>query len=302
MKKLAILIPQYKETDEIIQPLLDSIKMQNGINLNDIEIIICNDGSETLLSEDFLKSYKLPIKYYVCAHKGPAGTRNNCMSYADAEYYMFCDADDCFSDMMALYNIMNCITAKHPDVIISPFYLENILNDKLVFSIIKAEDIHIHGKIFKKSFLEEKNITWEEKLLLHEDTYFTLLALNETMNVATFSSPFYIWKYYKNSITRSADDVYEQSIKVIDSAIMLIEEFKRRELEEAARSYIAGTIYYIYKIYGQIKKPHKTLIEFYNRYKIDYDALDREEKEYLVKRYTQDSLEKIEKWMGIENE
>ena len=43
---LQILIPQYKETDEIIKPLLDSIKIQRNINFKDIGVVIVNDGTD----------------------------------------------------------------------------------------------------------------------------------------------------------------------------------------------------------------------------------------------------------------
>ena len=63
--KLQILIPQYKETDEIIKPMLDSIAIQQSIDFNDIGVIICNDGSDVHLSEDFLNSYPYKIEYYL---------------------------------------------------------------------------------------------------------------------------------------------------------------------------------------------------------------------------------------------
>ena len=48
--KLQILIPQYKETKAVIKPLLDSIAVQQRIDLkNDISVIIVSDGGETLL-------------------------------------------------------------------------------------------------------------------------------------------------------------------------------------------------------------------------------------------------------------
>ena len=43
-KKLQILIPQYKEDESIIKPLLDSIEVQQNVDLaNDIGVIIVND-------------------------------------------------------------------------------------------------------------------------------------------------------------------------------------------------------------------------------------------------------------------
>ena len=52
--KLQILVPQYKETDEVIKPLLDSIAIQQAVDFSEIGVIICNDGSDVFLTEDLL--------------------------------------------------------------------------------------------------------------------------------------------------------------------------------------------------------------------------------------------------------
>ena len=50
--KLQILVPQYKETEDIIKPLLDSIEVQQNIDLkNEVGVIIVNDGTDVHLSE-----------------------------------------------------------------------------------------------------------------------------------------------------------------------------------------------------------------------------------------------------------
>ena len=59
--KLQLLIPQYNETDEVMSPMLESISTQQGVDLNDIEILIGNDGSDIKLSEEFLGSFSYPI-------------------------------------------------------------------------------------------------------------------------------------------------------------------------------------------------------------------------------------------------
>ena len=43
--KLQLLIPQYNETEDVIRPMLDSIRTQQGVDLKDIEVLIGNDGS-----------------------------------------------------------------------------------------------------------------------------------------------------------------------------------------------------------------------------------------------------------------
>ena len=101
--KLQFLIPQYDETDEIIKPLLDSIAIQQNVPMNEIGAIICNDGSDIYLTEDFLKSYPFEIKYYKEPHRGVSATRNACLDRATADYVMFCDADDMFCNVCGLW-------------------------------------------------------------------------------------------------------------------------------------------------------------------------------------------------------
>ena len=97
MKKLDILVPQYKEDETVISKLLDSIALQQGINFDDIGVIIVNDGTDVILSDDFLKKYKFDIKYIKAEHKGISETRNRALDESEAEYVMFCDDDDMFS-------------------------------------------------------------------------------------------------------------------------------------------------------------------------------------------------------------
>ena len=105
MKKFNILIPQYNETEKDISHLLDSIAIQQNIDFNEIGVLICNDGSDILLSEDFLKSYKFDIQYFKEPHKGVSATRNFLLDKSDAEYVMFCDADDMFYNACGLWII-----------------------------------------------------------------------------------------------------------------------------------------------------------------------------------------------------
>ena len=100
--KLDILVPQYNEDETVIKPLLDSIAIQQSVDFNDIKVIICNDGSDTYLSRDFLDSYPFRVDYHLEKHRGISATRNSCLDYSDADYVMFCDADDMFLNVCGL--------------------------------------------------------------------------------------------------------------------------------------------------------------------------------------------------------
>ena len=121
--KLQILIPQYKETSDTIKPLLDSIAIQQNVDFSEVGVVIVNDGTDTYLSEDFLKSYPFLIEYYKEKHRGVSGTRNSCLDHAVADYVMFCDADDMFYNACGLWIIFREIS-KGFDSFVSVFVEE----------------------------------------------------------------------------------------------------------------------------------------------------------------------------------
>ena len=79
--KLSILIPQYKETEEQVKNLLDSIALQQNIDFNEIEVVIVNDGTDVILSEEFIDSYPFTVNYFINEHLGVSGKRDICYQF-----------------------------------------------------------------------------------------------------------------------------------------------------------------------------------------------------------------------------
>ena len=95
MRKLDFLIPIYNEGEEVVKQLLDSIAIQQNVNLKkDVGAIICCDGGTTRLSQEFINSYPFAIEFYVCEHRGVSATRNSCLDKSRAEYVIYADCDD----------------------------------------------------------------------------------------------------------------------------------------------------------------------------------------------------------------
>ena len=68
--KLQILIPQYQETDEIIKPLLDSIEIQQNVDLKrDVGVVIVNDGTDVRLSNYLylFQPHHQTLFQYICS-------------------------------------------------------------------------------------------------------------------------------------------------------------------------------------------------------------------------------------------
>ena len=235
MKKLEILVPQFNETDEVAKPLLDSIALQQGINFDEIGVIICNGGSDILLSDKLLGSYPFDIAYHILPqNRGISGTRNALLDYAKAEYVMFCDADDIFYSACGLWLIFREFGFGQFDTMASEFIEEVRRKDgSTVFTKHEMDSTFVHGKVHRRQYLIDNNIRWNENLTVHEDSYFNILAQSFT-EVKYCPISFYMWKYREGSISR-ADPKYllKTYTKLIDSCDALVHEFERRGCDPA---------------------------------------------------------------------
>jgi len=257
--KLSIITPQYKESEEVVKPLLSSIENQVGFNLRDgLEVIIINDGSDTKLSEGFLKSFKkLNIGYILNSQNGgPSVARNIGLKEASGEYVMFCDADDRFLNLAALMQIASAIYKDQSSGQLVDLYnwdfIEELLN-KNAFQYIKhTEDfIFIHGNIYRKKFLDENGITFCDELRKDEDVYFNAICRSFAKNIRIMPDPLYIWCYNPFSISREPGSSYSKYPLLIKTARKIVETLLARDNERAA----LYVVQFHYHTYFQMQTP-----------------------------------------------
>lgn len=253
--KLQILIPQYKETEAILKPLLDSIALQQQVDFNDVGVIICNDGSDVHLSQDFFARYPFSIEYYEEPHRGVSGTRNSCLDRATADYVMFCDADDMFYNMCGLWILFREMQTGEFDSLVSCFIEETRLPDtkEPIFINHDIDATFVHGKVHRRRYLIDNKIRWNDGLTIHEDSYFNILAQNCSTNVKYCSTPFYLWKWRDESVCRHDPKyILKTYNNMLDSNDALIDEFIRRGMEDKAMFY---TTFMIFDAYYTMNKP-----------------------------------------------
>lgn len=254
MKKLQILVPQYRETTDIIKPLLDSIALQQRICFDDVGVIIASDGGETLLPDDFLKSYPFDVEYVVCPHRGVSATRNAAFDRATADYVMFCDADDMFYNMCGIWILFREMATAEFDSLTSCFTEETKNpNGNFVFVNHDIDSTFVHGKVHRRQYLIDNNIRFNDNLTIHEDSYFNILCQNMSENVKYCPTPFYLWRWRDESVCRHDPKYILKTFRnMIDSNDALVDEFERRGKPDKAQFY-AG--FMIFDSYYAMNKP-----------------------------------------------
>lgn len=265
--KLQILVPQYKETDDVIKPLLDSIAIQQSVDMDEVGVIICNDGSDVFLTDEFLKSYPFKIDYYKEPHRGVSATRNACLDHATSEYVMFCDADDMFYSACGLWQMFREMETGF-DSMVSMFIEEtrNPQTKEIMYVNHEMDSTFVHGKIHRRKYLINNNIRFNDALTIHEDSYFNILAQNMSKNVKYCPVPFYLWKWRDESVCRHDPKyILKTYNNMLDSNDALIDEFLSRGMQDKAMFY---TVFMIFDAYYTMNKP---------------DWIDQENQEYRDK-------------------
>lgn len=244
---LDILIPQYKETDEIIKPMLDSIALQQNVDFKDIGVIIVNDGSDVFLSKKLLTSYPFKITYYKNAHEGVSATRQKACDLSKADYVMFCDVDDMFYNMCGLWIVFREMQTGF-DSMTSMFIEEGKLpNGEHTYINREFDSTFVHGKVHRRGYLLEQNIRWNPSLTIHEDSYFNILCQKCSTNVKYCQSPFYLWKWRDESVCRSDFKyILKTYNNMLDSSTALINELLRRNKYQDAQFYAASMVFDAY--------------------------------------------------------
>lgn len=255
MKKLDILVPHYKEDFNTIKPLLDSIEIQQGVDLkNQVGVIIVNDGDDVIFDKNLFKNYTFTIKYYIKEHKGVSATRNSCLDYSNAEYIIYADSDDLFYNVCGLRIIFDEIERSHFDSMSSTFIQEQHYdNGDVKFLFRDDQSTFVHGKVHRRQYLIDNNIRWNEKLTIHEDSYFNCLCHNLSPNVVHAKTPFYLWKWRDNSVCRR-DKKYllKTYVDMIKSSTALVGQFVARRCVALSEFYATSAAL---DVYYELQRP-----------------------------------------------
>ena len=253
-RKLDILIPHYREDFSVIKPLLDSVAIQQNVDLkNDIGVIIVNDGKDVVLDKELFKNYEFAVEYYIEEHRGVSATRNSCLDHSNAEYILYADCDDMFAIVNALWIIMREINRGGFDTLVSAFYEESVHPEtKEHFYIVRgdmrmggADSTFVHGKVHRRKYLLDKNIRWNESLTIHEDSYFNCLCQKCTSpeRVKYCPYPFYLWKWRDESVCRHDPKYILKTMpNMVASNTALVEQFINRGMMQDARFYATSMI------------------------------------------------------------
>lgn len=261
-----------------MKPLLDSVALQQRVDFNEIGVIICNDGTDVYLSDELLNAYPFEIQYHKCEHRGVSATRNACLDYATADYVCFCDADDMFYNMCGLWIVFKEIDIGF-DSLVSCFTEEtrHPITKEVIYTNHEMDSTFVHGKFHRRQYLLDKGIRFNDKLTIHEDSYFNILCQSLSKNVKYCTTPFYLWKWRDESVCRHDPKyILKTYNNMIDSNDALIDTLVAKGAVEKGIFYVAVMIF---DSYYTMNKP-----EWINQENKEYrDAVEKRFSDYYAK-------------------
>ncbi|WP_424356077.1 glycosyltransferase family 2 protein [Methanobacterium sp. MBAC-LM] len=187
--KISIIIPVYN-AENYINDALESVIMQT-IGLENLEVIMvddCSTDESGKIIDKYANKYKNFIAIHLSENSGfPGKPRNIGMQRANGDYLMFFDSDDIFvKDICEI--LYNRITAENTDIVFCRFmdlYENSVQKHLYVFEDMNEINVKtieeekrllmtppsIWTKIFKKSFIEKKDILFPEDVIAEDLTF-----------------------------------------------------------------------------------------------------------------------------------
>ena len=111
----------------------------------------------------------------------------------------------------------------------------------------QGDSTFVHGKIYRRSFLKENNIRWNDELTIHEDSYFNCLAQKVAEEIKYCQQPFYLWKWRGTSVCRhDSKYILKTYNNMLESNTALIKELNRRGKRQDGQFYATAMIYDAY--------------------------------------------------------
>jgi glycosyltransferase involved in cell wall biosynthesis len=268
MYKLSIIIPIYN-SEKYLLKCLNSILLKNN---SDVEYILIDDGS-TDGSFNIYNRYNCysNVKIIKNSNHGVSYTRNIGIEKANGNFIMFIDSDDYVCD--GWFKEVTKFLNEETDII---YFSKNFINNEyeklelqkacLGFANNELKYCNIMSpcsKIYRRQFLLDNDILFNDKIINGEDMLFNFKALLLTRQIETVNYSYY---YYQKNMFSSTNTF---NSKIIDSDIEFHYELKRyikninsSEFENYYKLTLLKGIYLIFYRYSLSKNEDNSVFNF----------------------------------------
>lgn len=228
MGKISVIIPLYKGHDTLGSTLY-SVAMQSIIN--ETEIVVVNDADNVNYADILAKFDGLNIVYVQREENGGcAAARNTGIKEASNSTICFLDSDDQLTNSLSLEIMYNRIVAEKADVLVSVFESEMRFKNGVAIKQMKNAVTWCHGKVYRKQYLLDNNIFFDERLRINEDCLFHQLLFDSGAKVAEMPMVTLMWRDNPKSLTH--ESLYKNKRTFVEAVTYYLEESAKRRLDK----------------------------------------------------------------------
>lgn len=245
-----VIIPTYEAHDFLAIGLHSLASQTYASNLHVYIIDDCSSKGYDDIVKPFRKDLDITI-IRTPYNAGPGYARQYGIDHSSSPFITFMDADDVFYYVRAMQDLYDVMNNTNADEVIGNFGEE--LGDGSLF-MHYCNDVWMHGKMYRRSFLEENNIRMNNTTA-NEDTGFNQLVRMVSKNIQNLDQTVYYWKVNPNSICRQNNNAYSfGGLKgFIYNMVWAIKEAEKRDSDVERRGTVAiqalMEIYYNYLKY-----------------------------------------------------
>lgn len=235
--KLSVIVPVYN-TSNYLKKCLNSLVNQT---LDDIEIIIVNDGS-TDDSEEIIKKYESEYKNKILfinkKNGGQGSARNIGIKRASGDYIGFVDSDD-FVDKNMFKTMYEEAIENDSDIVIcalNDYFEKNKQSSEIHLNL--KEDVSINealvnsipsvvNKIYKKDLILKNELLFDENIWYEDFPYSMQLILNA--NKIRYIDKCYYYYFHRIKSTMHNENI-EKNLDILKAFDILINYLKEKNI------------------------------------------------------------------------
>jgi len=305
MPKVSVIIPVYN-TAPWLRRCLDSVCRQT---VQDIEIICIDDGSSDI-SVNIIQDYTIKDNRIIFiknrTNKGVSHCRNIGIDVAKGEYISFIDSDD-FIDTNFYESLLKGDI--NYDIIKGNIIMYDSRNDKNYKSIwndlnndIKSNKAYFccafTSGIYRRNFILEKKIFFQENIKYFEDPVFSIQATINSSNIKIIDNTYYHYRHFHKYKTYS-NNTYKV-LEKLKAIIYILDYINKENITEIDYIIYTSFLYHhltnlpndIWKHSLVLEKFSNTLVYFINNCKLPTKSITHSF-QYLKHRKLRQSIKNI---------
>lgn len=296
---LDLFITHWTEPWDIGKKAFDMLGLQRTVRWEDVRVWLVHDGVPAF-PEKYFAGLPFPVHQIELPHGGIAAARNWGIDHGNGEWIKWCDFDDMFYGIYSLRRLMDAMErGQNFDMMWFDMTAEDSKDGKGVWLRTDRDPVLIHGKAFRRDWLKEHGIRYNEELTWCEDSAFLAVCEMECdikrVGHVACEAPIYAWIVRDGSLCNRPEIRFDNMKSFFKRHKYVQEEFRKRGLMGPYYTMtvrIMGDCYrhlFMEDVQNDTTEYRRDILEYWKEHREDFFKVDRERYELALKAVEEES-------------